>query len=127
MDTLSGAIELLAGAISYLLGVCAPIAASEMTLPTPCRDWDLAKLLGHLGGPGPGRLRPCRLRRGDRPGTDPGHARHPDAAAEPAAGGRARGPVRGPGRGPGPGQPGRPAGCLPRARPGTPRGLVLLL
>ena len=48
MDTLSGAIELLAGAISYLLGVCAPIAASEMTLPTPCRDWDLAKLLGHL-------------------------------------------------------------------------------
>jgi uncharacterized protein (TIGR03086 family) len=48
MDTLPGAIELLAGAISYLLGVCAPIAASEMTLPTPCRDWDLAKLLGHL-------------------------------------------------------------------------------
>ena len=45
---LSGAIELLAGAISYLLGVCAPIGPGEMTLPTPCPDWDLARLLGHL-------------------------------------------------------------------------------
>ena len=48
MDTLSGAIELLAGAISYMLGVCAPIGPGEMTLPTPCPDWDLARLLGHL-------------------------------------------------------------------------------
>jgi uncharacterized protein (TIGR03086 family) len=48
MDTLSGAVELLAGAISYLLGVCAPIGAADMTLPTPCPDWDLAGLLGHL-------------------------------------------------------------------------------
>ena len=45
---LSGGIELLAGAISYLLGVCAPIGPGEMTLPTPCLDWDLAQLLGHL-------------------------------------------------------------------------------
>jgi uncharacterized protein (TIGR03086 family) len=45
---LSGAIGLLAGAISYLLGVCAPIGPGEMTLPTPCPDWDLARLLGHL-------------------------------------------------------------------------------
>ena len=45
---LSGGIELLAGAISYLLGVCAPIGPGEMTLPTPCPDWDLARLLGHL-------------------------------------------------------------------------------
>jgi uncharacterized protein (TIGR03086 family) len=45
---LSGAIELLAGAIRYLLGVCAPIGPGEMTLPTPCPDWDLARLLGHL-------------------------------------------------------------------------------
>jgi uncharacterized protein (TIGR03086 family) len=45
---LSGAIELLAGAISYTLAVCAPIGAAEMTLPTPCPDWDLAALLGHL-------------------------------------------------------------------------------
>ena len=48
MDTLSGAIELLAGAISYMLGVCAPIGAAELTLPTPCPDWNLAMLLGHL-------------------------------------------------------------------------------
>jgi uncharacterized protein (TIGR03086 family) len=48
MDTLSGAIGLLAGAISYMLGVCAPIGAAEMSLPTPCPDWDLATLLGHL-------------------------------------------------------------------------------
>jgi uncharacterized protein (TIGR03086 family) len=48
MDTLSGAVELLAGAISYLLGVCAPVAAAEMALPTPCAEWDLARLLGHL-------------------------------------------------------------------------------
>ena len=48
MDTLSGAVELLAGAISYMLCVCAPIGAAEMTLPTPCPDWNLAMLLGHL-------------------------------------------------------------------------------
>src|SRR5689334_14249608 len=48
MDTLSGAVELLAGAISYMLAVCAPIGAAELTLPTPCPDWDLARLLGHL-------------------------------------------------------------------------------
>ncbi|HTQ94890.1 MAG TPA: TIGR03086 family metal-binding protein [Streptosporangiaceae bacterium] len=48
MDTPSGAIGLLAGAISYILGVCAPIGPGEMTLPTPCADWNLAMLLGHL-------------------------------------------------------------------------------
>jgi len=48
MDTVSGAIELLTGAISYMLAVCAPIGAAEMTLPTPCPDWDVATLLGHL-------------------------------------------------------------------------------
>ena len=48
MDTLSGAVELLAGAISYMLAVCAPIGAAELTLPTPCPDWNLAMLLGHL-------------------------------------------------------------------------------
>jgi uncharacterized protein (TIGR03086 family) len=48
MDSPSGAIELLAGAISYLLSVCAPIGPAELTLPTPCPDWDLACLLGHL-------------------------------------------------------------------------------
>jgi uncharacterized protein (TIGR03086 family) len=48
MDAASGSIGLLAGAISYMLGVCAPIGPGEMTLPTPCADWDLAMLLGHL-------------------------------------------------------------------------------
>src|SRR5512142_1095244 len=48
MDAASGAIGLLAGAISYMLGVCAPIGPGEMTLPTPCADWDLGMLLGHL-------------------------------------------------------------------------------
>jgi len=48
MDAASGAIGLLAGAISYMLRVCAPIGPGEMTLPTPCADWDLAMLLGHL-------------------------------------------------------------------------------
>jgi uncharacterized protein (TIGR03086 family) len=48
MDSLSGPIELLAGAISYMLSVCAPLGPGEMALPTPCADWDLARLLGHL-------------------------------------------------------------------------------
>jgi uncharacterized protein (TIGR03086 family) len=43
-----GATGLLAGAISYMLGVCAPIGLGDMELPTPCPDWDLARLLGHL-------------------------------------------------------------------------------
>ena len=43
-----GATGLLAGAISYMLAVCAPIGAAELTLPTPCPDWNLAMLLGHL-------------------------------------------------------------------------------
>jgi len=43
-----GAIGLLAGAISYMLGVCAPIGPGEMMLRTPCAGWDLAMLLGHL-------------------------------------------------------------------------------
>jgi uncharacterized protein (TIGR03086 family) len=48
MDTPSSATGLLAAAISYMLGVCAPIGPGEMALPTPCADWDLARLLGHL-------------------------------------------------------------------------------
>jgi uncharacterized protein (TIGR03086 family) len=48
MDTPSSATGLLAGAISYMLGVCAPIGPGEMALSTPCADWDLARLLGHL-------------------------------------------------------------------------------
>ena len=47
-DPLSGAIELLAGAISYMLGVCAQVGPGDMALATPCTDWDLGMLLAHL-------------------------------------------------------------------------------
>jgi len=47
-DPSSGATALLAGAIRYALGVCALVAPGEMSLPTPCSDWDLSMLLGHL-------------------------------------------------------------------------------
>jgi len=49
MSTLSGTTGLLAGAISYALGACALIGPGEMALPTPCPEWNLASLLGHLG------------------------------------------------------------------------------
>jgi uncharacterized protein (TIGR03086 family) len=48
MSGQSGATGLLAGAISYALAACALIRPWEMALPTPCPDWDLAALLGHL-------------------------------------------------------------------------------
>jgi uncharacterized protein (TIGR03086 family) len=48
MSTQSGAIALLAGAIGYALSVCAMIAPWEMSLPTPCTEWDLSALLDHL-------------------------------------------------------------------------------
>jgi uncharacterized protein (TIGR03086 family) len=44
----SGATALLAGAISYALGACAVIAPGELSLPTPCAQWDLGTLIGHL-------------------------------------------------------------------------------
>jgi uncharacterized protein (TIGR03086 family) len=43
-----GATGLLAGAISYALGACALIGPGELALPTPCPEWNLALLLGHL-------------------------------------------------------------------------------
>jgi uncharacterized protein (TIGR03086 family) len=45
----SGAVALLAGAIRYALGACALVTPGELTLPTPCAQWDLGTLLGHLG------------------------------------------------------------------------------
>jgi uncharacterized protein (TIGR03086 family) len=48
MDVPPGAAGLLAGAISYTLGVCALVGPGDMTLPTPCAQWDLAMLLAHL-------------------------------------------------------------------------------
>jgi uncharacterized protein (TIGR03086 family) len=47
-DLPPGATGLLAGAISYTLGVCALVGPRDMALPTPCADWDLAMLLAHL-------------------------------------------------------------------------------
>jgi uncharacterized protein (TIGR03086 family) len=44
----SGAITLLASAVSYALAACVQVAPGEMTLPTPCTDWDLEALLAHL-------------------------------------------------------------------------------
>jgi len=49
MSTPPGAAGLLAGAISYALGVCALVEPGDMALPTPCPDWDLGTLLAHLG------------------------------------------------------------------------------
>ena len=43
-----GAIELLAGAVGYALSVCALVTPGELSLPTPCAEWDLGMLLGHL-------------------------------------------------------------------------------
>ena len=44
----SGAVALLASAISYALAACVQVTPGEMTLPTPCTDWDLEALLAHL-------------------------------------------------------------------------------
>jgi uncharacterized protein (TIGR03086 family) len=44
----SGALALLAGAIGYALGACARVTLGEMSLPTPCAQWDLRTLLAHL-------------------------------------------------------------------------------
>jgi len=48
MSTPSGATGLLAGAISYALGVCTLVEPGDMVLPTPCPGWDLGTLLAHL-------------------------------------------------------------------------------
>ena len=44
----SGAIALLASAVSYALGACVQVAPGELTRPTPCAEWDLEALLAHL-------------------------------------------------------------------------------
>jgi uncharacterized protein (TIGR03086 family) len=43
-----GALALLAGAVSYALVTSAAVTPEEMSLPTPCAEWDLKMLLGHL-------------------------------------------------------------------------------
>src|ERR1700751_4522257 len=39
--------SLLADAIDYAVGSVACVAPDLLSRPTPCRDWDLAALLGH--------------------------------------------------------------------------------
>jgi len=48
MRVRSGATALLAGAISYALVSCAGVTPRDLPLPTPCTEWDLRTLLGHL-------------------------------------------------------------------------------
>ena len=48
MSASSGTVALVAGAISYALGVCALLTPEEMSRPTPCAQWDLRTLLAHL-------------------------------------------------------------------------------
>jgi uncharacterized protein (TIGR03086 family) len=73
MGTPSGPIGLLAGAISYTLGVCALVRPEDVALPTPCADWDLGTLLGHLGHSMADLETALRAGRLDleRPGTPP--------------------------------------------------------
>ena len=58
MDTLPGAIGLLVGAVSYMLGIVRAARPGEMALPTPCPHWDLATAARPPvrvdGGPGGG-------------------------------------------------------------------------
>jgi uncharacterized protein (TIGR03086 family) len=82
MSTPPGATWLLAGAISYALGVCALVEPGDMALPTPCPDWDLGTLLAHLGDSVADLETAIRTGRLDleRPGNPPG------PPASPAAG-----------------------------------------
>jgi uncharacterized protein (TIGR03086 family) len=43
-----GATGLLVGAIGYALAACVQLTPGELGLPTPCAQWDLRTLLGHL-------------------------------------------------------------------------------
>jgi len=83
MSTPPGATGLLAGAISYALGVCALVDPGDMALPTPCPDWDLGTLLAHLSDSVADLESAIRTGRLDleRPGNPP----RPPAAC-PAAG-----------------------------------------
>ena len=45
---LVGGVALLERAISYTLGSLHLVTSAAMSRPTPCRDWDLRALLGHM-------------------------------------------------------------------------------
>jgi uncharacterized protein (TIGR03086 family) len=81
----SGATGLLAGAIGYALGACAQVALREMTLPTPCRDWDLAALLAHLAASMADLESAIRTGRLDLDPNEPAEPDEPDQPGHPAA------------------------------------------
>jgi uncharacterized protein (TIGR03086 family) len=97
VSTPYGATGLLAGAVSYALGACARLAPAELRRPTPCAQWDLAALLGHLAVSmadletvlRTGHLDPGRPDRAVPAASDP--AAGDPAAGDPAAGGPAGG------------------------------------
>lgn len=74
MSPPSGATGLLAGAISYALGSCALVGPGDMARPTPCAEWDLAALLGHLGDSMADLETALRTGRLDADGAGPGPA-----------------------------------------------------
>ena len=47
--TLSRGLELLESSVSYVLAGAAPATPQLLSRPTPCPDWDLEALLGHVG------------------------------------------------------------------------------
>lgn len=72
---LTGGVALLERAIGYTLAALPLVTGRELTRPTPCREWDVRALLGHLNdalcaldeaagrrrvSPGPGTARPAR-------------------------------------------------------------------
>jgi uncharacterized protein (TIGR03086 family) len=48
MTTSQESLDLLARALDQTSAVLAAIKPSQLTDPTPCRDWDVAHLVGHL-------------------------------------------------------------------------------
>lgn len=50
MSTPDESLDLLARALDQTSAVLAAVDPSQLTDPTPCRDWDVAHLVGHLVG-----------------------------------------------------------------------------
>jgi uncharacterized protein (TIGR03086 family) len=79
----SGAAALLSGAIRYALGGCAQIQPGEMSLPTPCAEWDLSMLLVHLSESMADLEAAIRTGRLDMAPKDPPDAASGDPAGDP--------------------------------------------
>jgi uncharacterized protein (TIGR03086 family) len=85
--TLFGGVALLERAVSYTLGQLGLVNLASLARPTPCGDWDLRALLGHMNDSLVALQEALDLRHVD---LDPGL-------------GASLGPGNGPGRGPGSG------------------------